>query len=275
MEALQPQIDYHHLLEAESKIFEARETTLASITGKRISWAEKIDQLIDVINRGGDGDKYLVWLDGIKVDTKENARTNTFGKLEAQAFSGSAEISYVANFLDDIKASPFSVGFNGPAAPEGTVDPTKDEDLSPSEVISFPLELEVRSPEDRQADVLAAALAREQERAAEEASDDSNAGETSEPNAGEAGGPNAGETAQPNAGEAGGPDGGESTEPKAGETGGANAPAEGAEGAAPAPVEPAQPDESPSPEAGSDATGEPVEAPVPTPEQASDPKEGR
>ena len=58
---LDPQVAYHHDLEAESTIFKSREATLDEITMKRVSWTEKTDQVTDLINAGGDGDKYQIW----------------------------------------------------------------------------------------------------------------------------------------------------------------------------------------------------------------------
>jgi len=146
---LEPQVAYHRDLEKESKLFEAREQMLKKVTANRISWSRKIDELIDVVNVGGDGEKYLVWFDDLSVDQKENARSKTFGKLKASGHSGSTNPSHVANFLDDLETSPFCFDFKPPAPPEGT-QTSKDEGLMPSEVWNFPLDAELRAPEERQ-----------------------------------------------------------------------------------------------------------------------------
>jgi Tfp pilus assembly protein PilN len=65
---IDPQVAYHRDLEKESQTFDAREEMLKKITANRISWTRKLDELIDVINVGGDGEKYLVWLDDLTVD---------------------------------------------------------------------------------------------------------------------------------------------------------------------------------------------------------------
>ena len=145
---LDPQVAYHRDLEKESTLFESREEMLKQITSTRVSWTRKLDELIDVINSGGDGEKYLIWLDGITVDQKENQRSKQYGKLKASGFSGSKDFAHVANFLEDIEQSPFLADFLPPAPPEGSQN-TKDEGLVPSEVWSFPLELNLKSPEER------------------------------------------------------------------------------------------------------------------------------
>ena len=137
--AIDPQVSYHHDLEKESQLFDAREDMLKKITANRISWTRKLDELIDVINVGGDGEKYLVWLDDLTVDQKESSRAKTYGSLKASGHSGSTSFAHIANFLDDLERSPFCEDFNRPAPPEGSQS-SKDEGLMPAEIFNFPLE---------------------------------------------------------------------------------------------------------------------------------------
>ena len=74
---IDPQVTYHHDLEKESQLFDAREEMLKKITANRISWTRKVDELIDVVNVGGDGEKYLVWFDDLQVDQKESGRNKS------------------------------------------------------------------------------------------------------------------------------------------------------------------------------------------------------
>ena len=159
MGGLDPQIEYHDTLVAESKLFQSREKTLTDITTNRVSWTEKLDQMIGLIHRGGQGEqKYLVWLDGIQVDTEVNDRKKTYGTLTATGSSGSGNFAEVANFLDDVKASDLAEDFTAIADPEGPSKLT-DEDLVPSEVWMFPFELALRSPEERAKSAAAEAAA--------------------------------------------------------------------------------------------------------------------
>ena len=145
---LQPQVAYHKDLESESTLFDTREATLKKITTARVSWAEQLDHVVDLVNRGGDGDKYLIWLDGLTADMKENTRAGSYGAMKANAHSGTSSITHVANFLEDVENSPLSRSFFSPEPPKGTAV-AKDEGLMPSEVWNFPLEMNLKAPESR------------------------------------------------------------------------------------------------------------------------------
>ncbi|MCZ6596135.1 MAG: hypothetical protein O7B99_00690 [Planctomycetota bacterium] len=148
MENLRPQIRYHEELQAESGLFRSREQTLEQVTGSRISWTHRIDDLVDVISKGGDGQKYLIWLDDLSVDQKANPRTESYGTFKARANSGSAVFAQVANFLEDIENSPLLEDFNPPAPPDGSLQ-MRDEDLMPPQVWSFPVVMTLKAPELR------------------------------------------------------------------------------------------------------------------------------
>jgi len=145
---IDPQVTYHRDLEKESQLFDAREEMLKTITANRISWTRKVDELIDVVNVGGDGEKYLVWFDDLTVDQKENSRSKTFGSLKASGHSGSTSFAHVANFLDDVERSPFCEDFNRPSPPEGSQS-SKDAGLMPAEIFNFPLQATLKAPEER------------------------------------------------------------------------------------------------------------------------------
>lgn len=149
MDGLTPQVTYLHSLQSEGKHYTSRESTLASITKSRISWTKKLDELLDVINRGGDGQRHLVWLDDLQVSqTNEDSRGKNFGSLSASGHSGSEKFAQVANFLEDLESSPFMSDFQPPAPPEGT-QTLEDNTLVPPVVWAFPLSLSLKSPEER------------------------------------------------------------------------------------------------------------------------------
>jgi Tfp pilus assembly protein PilN len=149
MDGLSPQVAYHKALESESQVYKHRENTLAGITAKRISWTEKVDELIDVVNRGGDGQRHLIWLDDLNVTQEGDKRSNGGGSLKAGGHSGSDKFAQVANFLEDVENSPFIKDFNPPAPPEGS-ESIVDEELMPAVVWAFPLELDLKNAEERQ-----------------------------------------------------------------------------------------------------------------------------
>jgi len=165
LDGLNPQVTYHKSLETERKSFSAREETLAEITGSRINWTRKVDELVTVINSGGGGERHYVWLDDLNVAQSMDARSKSAGSLRASGHSGSDDFAQVANFLEDIERSPFIEEFLPPAPPAGSQS-NKDTELIPAVVWSFPLQIEMKTPEQRQADREKAA-AQEKAKAAE------------------------------------------------------------------------------------------------------------
>lgn len=171
MDGLTPQVAYHRSLETESKQYESREKTLGFITSSRIAWTRKLDELIDVVNRGDDGQRHLVWLDDLTVTQNVNPRNDSYGTLRASGHSGSDKFAQVANFLEDVEDSHFIVDFFPPAPPEGT-QTIVDETLVPPVVWAFPLSLSLRSPEEREQARIAARQADQAEESRTEGKSD-------------------------------------------------------------------------------------------------------
>ncbi|MDG1500958.1 MAG: hypothetical protein P8N31_00250 [Planctomycetota bacterium] len=151
MAGLTPQVDYHRALETEHRVYESREQTLGGITGERISWTQKIDEFVDLAHLGSDTSQYLVWFGNLNVTQVSDDRRKDYGSLRAEGFSGTGNFANVANYLEDLEESHFAKGFNPPAPPEGSQSKI-DEELTPSEVWSFPVELSLKSPEERNND---------------------------------------------------------------------------------------------------------------------------
>ena len=149
LDGLNPQVEYHKSLEGEQKRYAAREKTLGSITASRINWTRKIDELITIVNSGGEGERHFVWLDDLTVQQQANSRSNNAGSLKASGHSGSDNFAKVANFLDDIENSTFIEDFLQPAPPEGSQS-LVDKELIPPVVWAFPLSLDLKTPEERQ-----------------------------------------------------------------------------------------------------------------------------
>lgn len=148
LDGLTPQVEYHKALEGEQKRFAAREQTLGSITASRISWTRKVDELITVINSGGEGERHFVWLDDLNVQQTTSARARNAGSVKASGHSGSDNFAQVANFLEDLEESAFIEDFYPPAPPEGTESQT-DPELMPSVVWAFPLSVEIRPRDEK------------------------------------------------------------------------------------------------------------------------------
>jgi Tfp pilus assembly protein PilN len=149
LDGLTPQVNYHKSLDGEQLRYAAREKTLSGITASRINWTRKVDELITVINAGGEGGRHFVWLDDLNVQQTVNERANNAGSLKASGHSGSDNFAQVANFLEDLENSPFIVEFLPPAPPEGT-QTLVDNELIPPVVWAFPLSLDIKTPEQRQ-----------------------------------------------------------------------------------------------------------------------------
>lgn len=154
MDGLTPQVNYHKSLTTESAQYKTREDTLASITSSRVSWTRKLDELIDVINRGDSFDetgsqRHLIWLDDLTVTQTDEGRSDNYGGMKASGQSGSREFAQVANFLEDLENSSFIEDFLPPAPPEGS-ESVVDEELYPPVVWAFPLSLDLKKPEERQ-----------------------------------------------------------------------------------------------------------------------------
>jgi len=153
MDGLTPQVKYHNDLDAEIKSFATRESTLAQITKNRVLWTKKLDELIDVVNLGGDGVRHYIWFSDLNVKQETNPRSGNYGQFSAAGHSGSAKWDQVAAFLADVEdrnLTDFMDVFNKPASPEGTQNIT-DSELVPSEVWSFPFKLGLISPDERMA----------------------------------------------------------------------------------------------------------------------------
>lgn len=154
LDTLVPLVNYHQALEKETKLYESREKTLDEIVAQRVSWTEKVDELVDVINDGGDDQsKYLIWLDNLNVSQSERAARPggqaSGGKLSAKANSGDGDFALVANFLEDVAESDFGFGFSEPAPPAGSLS-EPDPNLIPSVVFSFNLGLDLLPADERQ-----------------------------------------------------------------------------------------------------------------------------
>ncbi|MFT5284529.1 MAG: hypothetical protein ACI8TQ_000686 [Planctomycetota bacterium] len=148
--SIDPQVTYHKSLEQENAIYKSREATLREITGNRMSWTKKVDEMIDVVNRGGYGEKYLIWFDDLSVAQMITPGRGSFGSLSASGHSGNPNFAHVANFLEDLEGSPFIADFGALSPPQGSQS-SIDKDLLPAENWSFPLELNLLSPDERAA----------------------------------------------------------------------------------------------------------------------------
>lgn len=155
MAGLKPQVAYHDALKAETLVHASRETTLAQITQNRILWTKQVDELIDVVAAGRDGTRHFVWFDNLQVKLENptgRSRSVDYGSLEAKAHSGSAQMTQLSDFVDDLsdrEVSALSYSFAPPTSPQFRRNPA-EEDLIPSVTWSFGLKMPVLGTEERQ-----------------------------------------------------------------------------------------------------------------------------
>lgn len=153
MAGLTPQVDYHQTLGREAAFHAAREDTLAKITSSRVLWTQVLDDLTDVVNRGHEGERHMIWFDDISASLSDGIGTKRqdTGKLRAQGHSGSGEIDQISRFLADLtdrEISNLPDVFGPPSAPEGRRNPS-DPNVVPSVDFSFPLHLELLPSSER------------------------------------------------------------------------------------------------------------------------------
>jgi hypothetical protein len=148
LKGIEPQLDHHEALQRERARHARREETLRGIAAESISWTAKLDQLTDVVTLGDEDGRHMVWFNDLTADINSGRRGEEGGDLRAGGVSGSERFAEVADFLDDLVASPFGSDLGLPAPPEGSAS-LVDSELQPSLVWSFPLQLALRAEEDR------------------------------------------------------------------------------------------------------------------------------
>lgn len=152
LDGLKPQVEYHNKLEKEIQTRSAREQTLSEINQNRVLWTETFDELLDIVHAGREGIEHFIWFDDVNAKMEAGGgRGKNFGEMKAAGHSGSTDYDQVANFLEDIEDPELSgmwQRFGKPAAPEARKN-EPDEDLIPSINWSFPLTMQLLSPEDR------------------------------------------------------------------------------------------------------------------------------
>lgn len=149
LSGLKWQVDYHTSLEAEIATRSQREQTLAEITKNRVLWTKTMDELIDVVQNGREGVDHFIWFNDLDANVKTNK--NNFGELSADGVSGAEAYAQLANFAEDLEDPSLSSLMGVFAAPEPlqASQERPDETLIPSVTWSFPLQMNLLSPEER------------------------------------------------------------------------------------------------------------------------------
>lgn len=132
-------VAYHGKLASNQKDYALRVKTIQDIGKSRRLWSKFLDDLIDVVNNNGVTERHLAWFESITVkgDPKKGAKVTIPGNVQG------ADKSMLANFHEDLEASPFA----GELAKKS--DPTfkleMDAARIPAAYLRFPMELQFRS----------------------------------------------------------------------------------------------------------------------------------
>jgi hypothetical protein len=105
------------------------------------------------VHAGREGIEHFVWFDDVDVKmlAVTRGREANYGKLSASAHSGSDGYDQVSNFLDDIndlELTSLRQIFGPTGDPEGRRN-EPEKDLIPTVNWSFPLTIDLKSPEER------------------------------------------------------------------------------------------------------------------------------
>jgi Tfp pilus assembly protein PilN len=146
---LQWQVDYHNSLKAEIATRSQREQTLAEITKDRVLWTKTLDELIDVVHAGREGVDHFIWFNDLAAEVK--ADRNNHGQLTGDGVSGAEAYAQLANFAEDLEDTSLSslMGIFEAPEPLQATQEKPDETLIPSVTWSFPLRMNLLSPQDR------------------------------------------------------------------------------------------------------------------------------
>jgi len=113
--------------------------TIQSIGKSRRVWSKFLDELIDVVNSGGDVERHLAWFDNlsVKTDSRTKAATITLpGSVEG------GEMAKVANLHQDLEHAPFYGEMAGKTPPSGKININPER--VPAESFGFQLQLQMK-----------------------------------------------------------------------------------------------------------------------------------
>lgn len=137
---LQKQVAYHAELERNKTEYGSRVQTIDEIAQSRKLWSKFCDELIDIVNNGGDTERHLAWFSNlsVKTDQKLGPSVTMNGLVQGE------EKAKIANLHEDLEGASF-------AAEVSKSDPSFRRDVDnkrmPAESLAFPLTMQWKVPE--------------------------------------------------------------------------------------------------------------------------------
>ncbi len=123
LQGKQKEAVYYDKLLSNETDYKARVQTIQDIGKSRRVWSRFMDEMIDVVNNGGDTERHLAWFDSLqlKSDPKTKAAVVTMpGMVQGN------DLAKVANLHRDIEQAPFARDLASKSSPGGKQEPSKD-----------------------------------------------------------------------------------------------------------------------------------------------------
>jgi Tfp pilus assembly protein PilN len=134
----QKHVTYHDQLEANKKESALRVQTIHDIAKSRRVWSKFLDEVVDVVNNNGDTERHVAWFNSIQIknDPVKGATISMPSSVQ------DADRSRLANFHEDLEASPFAKDLLSKSDPSYKVE--EDKQRTPSTSMQFNLQLQLQ-----------------------------------------------------------------------------------------------------------------------------------
>jgi Tfp pilus assembly protein PilN len=138
-ENLAPMAKYADDLDKEKKEYTKRSQVIEEIENARILWTRKIDQLLDVVNNGGNTEHHWVWLKDLKIRTGSQRGDS----MDLKGYCAGDQFEQLSNFNDHIKKHAlFENDFASISNPTGSI--AYEKKMKPASAIEFSWEMKLK-----------------------------------------------------------------------------------------------------------------------------------
>lgn len=130
---------YYDKLEVNRLDYSTRVGTIQDIGKSRRNWSKFLDEMVDVVNNSGDGDRHQAWFDSLTVKTDKKNRAATVSMPGAVV---GTEMARVANLHEDVAHAPFFADIANKTAPGGKY--AFDKSRVPGDSFEFQLQMQFK-----------------------------------------------------------------------------------------------------------------------------------